>query len=64
MVFLPSPALHKLHQLVRRICRHPDLLKHSRKPPCRTRDLPDPARFMDSSVANRTSRHKRNQKAG
>jgi hypothetical protein len=50
MVFLPSPALRKICQLVQRIRRHPDLPKTLRTAPCRTRDLPDPAQFMDTSV--------------
>jgi hypothetical protein len=55
MVFLPSPALRKICQLVQRMCRHPDLPKSPRTSPCRTRDLPDPARFMDTSVNPHTS---------
>jgi hypothetical protein len=51
MVFLPSPALRKIRQLVRRIRRHPDLPKQARMAPCRTRELPDPAQFIDTSVA-------------
>lgn len=50
MVFLPSPALRKICQLVQRMYRHSDLPKLPRAKPCRTRDLPDPARFMDTSV--------------
>lgn len=50
MVFLPSPTLRKICQLVERMRRHSDLPKPSRAMPCRTRDLPDPARFMDTSV--------------
>jgi hypothetical protein len=50
MLFLSSPALRKICQLVQRMRRHPDLPKPIRGAPCRTRDLPDPARFMDTSV--------------
>jgi hypothetical protein len=51
MVFLPSPALRKIRQFVRRICTHPDLPNRARAMPCRTRELPDPAQFIDTSVA-------------
>ena len=54
MVFLPSPALRKICQLVQRMRRHPDLPKTLRSASCRTRDLPDPARFTDTSVNTNT----------
>jgi hypothetical protein len=62
MLFHSSPALRRIRQLARLIRRHPDLPAHSSKAPWRApeqsnRTLPDPARFVDSSVCNdRSSR--------
>jgi hypothetical protein len=52
MVFPPSPAIHKIRQLVRLIRNHPDLPGESRNTPWRSSELPDPAQFVDSSVTN------------
>lgn len=55
MVFSPSPALHRICQLVRLIRNHPDLPQEARgtarRPPQLPHpDLPDPERFVDSSA--------------
>ena len=57
MVFHSSPALRRIRQLARLIRRHPDLPVHCWNNPWRRSDqpdvaLPDPARFVDSSVGN------------
>jgi hypothetical protein len=52
MVFSPSPAIHKIRQLVRLIRNHPDLTREPRNTPWRSPELPDPAQFVDSSVTN------------
>jgi hypothetical protein len=52
MVFSPSPAIHKIRQLVRLIRNHPDLTRESRNTPWPSLELPDPAQFVDSSVTN------------
>jgi hypothetical protein len=61
MLFHSSPALRRIRQLARLIRRHPDLPAHSsaswRAPELSNGTLPDPARFVDSSVSNdRSSR--------
>lgn len=57
MVFHSSPALRRIRQLARLIRRHPDLPAHSCDTPWRGPKLPlvalpDPAKFVDSSVSN------------
>lgn len=55
MIFNPSPALHKIRQLVRLIRRDPVPSKPSRYAPWPGQDLPDPEQFIDSSVTNRAA---------
>jgi hypothetical protein len=65
MIFNPSPALHKIRQLVQLFRRHPVPSRPSRYAPwpCRDlsgqdlsghdlsgQDLPDPSQFIDTSV--------------
>jgi hypothetical protein len=50
MVFSPSPAIHKIRQLVRLIRNNPNPTRESRNIPWRIPELPDPAQFVDSSV--------------
>jgi hypothetical protein len=62
MVFSPSPALHRIRQLVRLIRKHPDLPAKSWNAARRTPQLPDPElpklrlpdpeQFVDSSASN------------
>jgi hypothetical protein len=66
MVFFPSPALHRIRQLVRLIRKHPDLPAkswntarctpklHNTEPKLQLPDLqlPDPEQFVDSSASN------------
>jgi hypothetical protein len=55
MLFSPSPAIHKIRQLVRLIRNHPNPTRESRNIPWRIPELPDPAQFVDSSVTNNAS---------
>jgi hypothetical protein len=64
MVFSPSPALHRIRQLVGLIRKHPDLpatpRNSARRAPERSDlplpdlSLPDPDRFVDSSASRST----------
>lgn len=65
MLFHSSPALRRIRRLARLIRRHPDLPVHSWNASWRDSELPDaalpdPAKFVDSSV---TSNH-RNSRCG
>jgi hypothetical protein len=60
MIFIPSPALHKICQLVRLFRRHPVSSRPPRYTPWPAQDLsghdlsghdlPDPEQFIDTSV--------------
>jgi hypothetical protein len=60
MIFNPSPALHKIRQLVQLFRRHPVPSRPSRYAPwpaqdlsghdLSDQDLPDPEQFIDTSV--------------
>jgi hypothetical protein len=50
MLFNPSPALHKIRQLVRLIRRDAVPSRPCRNTPLHGQELPDPAHFIDSSV--------------
>jgi hypothetical protein len=55
MIFNPSPALHKIRQLVQLFRRHPVPSRPSRYAPWPgddrfDRELPDPSQFIDTSV--------------
>ena len=55
MIFNPSPALHKICQLVQLLRRHPVPSRPPRYAPWPSRelsgqDLPDPSQFIDTSV--------------
>jgi hypothetical protein len=50
MVFSPSPALHRIRQLMRLIRKHPDLPGKPRNALRRVPKLPDPEQFVDSSA--------------
>jgi hypothetical protein len=55
MIFNPSPALHKIRQLVRLIRRDPILRRPARYATRPVQDLPDPEQFVDSSVRGNTA---------
>jgi len=50
MIFNPSPAMHKIRELVRLIRRDPIPPRPARYAPWPVEDLPDPEQFVDSSV--------------
>lgn len=50
MVFSQSPALRRIHHLVRLIRKHPDLPERPRSAVRRAPQLPDPELFVDSST--------------
>jgi hypothetical protein len=54
MLFNPSPALHKIRQLVRLIRRGDISSRPCRTTPLHGQELPDPAQFIDSSVPTGT----------
>jgi hypothetical protein len=65
MIFNPSPALHKIRQLVQLFRRHPVSSRPSRYAPLPGQDLsgrdlfgqdlPDPEQFIDTSVKKTTA---------
>ncbi len=55
MIFNPSPALHKIRQLLRLIRRDPILRRPARYTTWSVQDLPDPEQFVDSSVRGNTA---------
>ena len=55
MIFNPSPALHKIRQLVQLFRRHPVSSRPSRYAPWPGQDLPDPEQFIDTSVKKTTA---------
>jgi hypothetical protein len=55
MIFNPSPALHKIRQLVRLIRRDRIPRRASRYAPWPVQDLPDPEQFVDASVRRNTA---------
>jgi hypothetical protein len=55
MIFNPSPALHKIRQLVRLISKDPIPRRPCWKRPWPGQDLPDPEQFVDSSVKRNTA---------
>jgi hypothetical protein len=68
MVFSSSPTLHRIRQLVRLICKHPDLTAKPRNTAWRPSELPDPEQFMDatatqSAVSGRTDLSGRRKRA-
>jgi hypothetical protein len=55
MIFNPSPALHKIRQLVRLIRRDPVPSRTPRYTPWPGQELPDPEQFIDSSIKGNTA---------
>jgi hypothetical protein len=53
MIFSPSPALHKIRQLVRLIRNHPEIAAIP-DTALVGKNLPDPTRFIDSSMTGNT----------